>query len=232
MAKIKKFIEGKVEREFDRIACIYIIMTISAVIISGAIYSYAHTPTTNALIFASVLVIIGFLFYVFAGWSGWDAIKGFLMWRKIIKNDKPTKEQKLRRSINVHLSLALYLTIATAIVVAITMFAPSAPLTSFNISAFQDIATVIPISDSIFVALIVNQQNVLGKRSMSIYQILIAGIFLSIMSLVAMGLGVSHIFIMVFITLSIFSMYFLFSVFLYFTKFVLSKKPGVAGKQG
>ncbi len=229
MAKIKKFIEDNVEREFDHLIFIYIIMAASAVTISGAIYFYARTPTTNTLIVASVLVIIGFLFYVFAGWSGWDAIKGFLIWRKIIKSDKPTKEQKLRRIINVQLSLALYLTIATAILVAISMFAPSAPLTSFNISAFQDIATVIPISDSIFVALMVNQQKVLGKRSMSIYQILIAGIFLSIVSLVEIGLGISHIFIMFFITLSIFSMYFLFSVFIYFTKLVLSKKFGVAG---
>ena len=60
MAKIKKFIEDNVEREFDHLIFIYIIMAASAVTISGAIYFYARTPTTNTLI---VLILVGCLIW-------------------------------------------------------------------------------------------------------------------------------------------------------------------------
>ncbi len=187
----------------------------------------AYTATTKAFIEGAVFIVIGLLFYLFAGGIGLSTIKGFLIWRRVLKVKKETKEQRLKRNRNVHLSLSLYLSVATALIASLFILYSKPTLTGFDVSAFVAMATIIPIAESIFIALIGNQLIRYGKRVLAIYQILVIGILTSLVSLLLIGFGAAHIYIALVTTASIFSMYYLSSVFLYYTKLLL--KHGVAG---
>ncbi len=214
---------GQVEKEFDRIGFVFISMAISSVLISGSIYTIAYY-NNNSVRFAGFIVLAaGIIFYMFVNWSGLDTIKGFLIWKDIIKENKVMKAQRLRRNLNYNLSLALFLTVFTTLIVADLVGSAKSSLTGFNTSAFEDIATAVIIADSIFVALMGNHTEFYKRRSMVMYQILVIGILFALISLLSIGLGVPHIFIVFLITLTIFAAYFLFSIFIYYEKLMLKK---------
>ena len=223
MAQIKKFISGQIELEFDHIIRTFAVMLISAVFISGSLYYMPYITKAAGYVVDAIIFIFGIIIYLLVYSVGLNAIRGFCVWRKKIKESKLTKKEKIKRDIDVHLSLALFLTIITALFVAGFVASAKSNLTGFNTSAFQDIATVVIIADSIFVALMGSQLGFYKRRILVMYQVLIVGILFPTISLVSIGLGVPHIFIMFTITMSIFSMYFLFSIFLYYTKLLLKK---------
>lgn len=234
MPKIKKFIEGEVEKEFDHIMSAFALMVVSATVMCGAIYAVAYTATPAGFLLGAIIFCIGAGFYLFVDGTGIDAIKGLLMWRKIIKAENLTKEQKLKRDRNVHLSLSIMLSIATSMFVAIIYVSSKQSLTGFNTSAFQDISTAVIIADSIFAAFMVAQLGGYRKRILAMYQLLIVGILFSIVSLISIGLGVAHFFVVFITTVALFCMYYLFSVFLYYNKLLLKMenlKPASQSKK-
>lgn len=223
MAKVKSFLDEKTEKEFDQIMQVFALMIVSSVVICGGIYAAAYTQTSNGLFESVIIIAVGFAFYLLINWTGLDALKGFLEWNGIIKKQNLNEDQRLKRSINVHLSLALYLSTATAIIVAILYGSSKIFLTGFDTSAFQNIAMAVIIAESIFAGLMAAQLHRYKKRVLTIYQILIFGILFSLVDLITIGLGVGHVMIMFTTTLSIFCMYFLFSLFNYYTKVLLKE---------
>lgn len=225
------FIDGEVGKEFDHIIRDFVFLLTSSIIISIGIYAIAYAATIKADVAGIFFILIGILFYLFIGGVGLSTIKGFLIAYGYMKERAESSEQRKKRDRNVHLSLSLFLTVITVVFAAFFIGASKSSLTGFNVSAFIAIVTIIPIADSIFVALIGNQLIRYGKRALAIYQVLIVDILISLATLIIIGLGGQHVFILLGITASIFSMYYLFSIFLYYTKLLLKdpKKFGVAG---
>lgn len=214
MPKPKYFMTRDVLKEFNSITHVFMIMFTSIFIISGSLYAlFVFSKTLPQIILFSILLLIGLLVYLLSE-AGRDLVK------VLSRKGTPSKNVGL----NVHLGFAWFMAFITIFLPLFTFNNVKFLSTGFNPSAFVAVATAIIIADSIFAILVTVQLSKLKKRIATVLQFLIMSIALPIISLMLIALGVIPSVVFVFISLSIFSMYSFFGIFLYYVK-----KFGVAG---
>lgn len=213
MPKRKWFLKDKELKEFDHITNTFWIILTSIFLMSGGLYGlFVFASTTISGLFFFVIFLAGFFIYALNK-SGRDFIDGLIRGRNVSKEG----------SLNVHLSLGWFITLATVLIVLV-MYNGSRFIThGVDFYAFADIATATIIADSVFAVLVSTQLNDFGKRALNLFNSLIISIAVSITTLlvIAFGLPLSVIFVLT--SLSIAAMYFVISVFVFLIKATIKK---------